>query len=336
MPGLNPFEHDAFNLVSLTKAINILPNNYGRIRELNLMPGKGVRTRTILVEEKNGILNLLPTMPPGSPGTVGSSGKRKVRSFVIPHIPHEDVILPEDYEGVRAFGTENQFQTLASIVNDKLQTMKNKHAITLEWLRMGALKGQILDADGSLIYDLFNEFEITQTVIDYELDNDNTEVLTKCMETNRAIEDNLKGEVMTGVRALCSPEFFDAFVTHPKVEDAFKYHSEASSRLGEDNRKGFKFGGIIFEEYRGQATDPDGNIHRFIASGEAHAFPEGTMNTFETLFAPADFMETANTLGLEIYAKMEPRKFGRGMDLHTQSNPLPICYRPGVLIKLTI
>ncbi|MBU0994104.1 MAG: major capsid protein, partial [Proteobacteria bacterium] len=56
----------------------------------------------------------------------------------------------------------------------------------------------------------------------------------------------------------------------------------------------------------------------------------------ETLYSPADFIETANTFGMELYSKLEPRKFGRGMDLHTQSNPLPICYRPGILVKLTM
>ena len=60
-----------------------------------------------------------------------------------------------------------------------------------------------------------------------------------------------------------------------------------------------------------------------------------TANTFRTYFAPADFNETANTLGLPLYAKQEPRKFGRGTDLHTQSNPLPICLRPEVLVKGT-
>lgn len=333
---LNPFETDAFNMVSLTKAINLLPNNYGRLREMDLFPGKGVPTRTIIVEEQNGVLNLLKTMPVGSPGQLSGHGKRKVRSFVIPHIPADDVILPEDYQGLRAFGSESQMETLAKMVNDRLQTLRNKHAITLEWLRMGALKGLILDADGSTLYNLYTEFEITQKVVDFELDVDVTEVIKKCMAVKRHIEDNLKGEVATGVHCLCSEEFFDALVTHPEVEDAYKYHSEAASRLGEDNRKGFRFGGIVFEEYRGQATDPDGNTRRFIAANEAHAFPVGTMNTFETLFAPADFVETANTLGLELYAKQEPRKFGRGIDLHTQSNPLPICYRPGVLVKCTI
>ena len=50
--------------------------------------------------------------------------------------------------------------------------------------------------------------------------------------------------------------------------------------------------------------------------------------------APADFNETVNTLGQLLYAKQEPRKFERGTDLHTQSNPLPMCHRPALLVKL--
>ena len=48
---LNPFSNDAFNMVALTAAINKIPNNYGRLEQLNLMPVEGVRTRTILIEE---------------------------------------------------------------------------------------------------------------------------------------------------------------------------------------------------------------------------------------------------------------------------------------------
>ena len=67
----NPFSNPAFSMTALTAAINILPNRYGRLEELNLMPAKPVRQRQIVVEEMNGVLNLLPTLPPGSPGTVG-------------------------------------------------------------------------------------------------------------------------------------------------------------------------------------------------------------------------------------------------------------------------
>jgi hypothetical protein len=330
----NPFHTPAFSMAALTAAINIIPNRFGRIEALGLFPDKPVRTRQILVEEQNGVLNLLPSMPPGSPGTVGRRGKRAMRSFVITHIPHDDVVLPEEVQGIRAFGSETEMETIASVMARHLQTMRNKHAITLEHLRMGALKGVILDADGSVIYDLFDEFGITPTAINFDLGNANSNVKKKCADVLRHFEDNLKGEFMTGVHCLCSPEFYDALTDHVKVKDAFAY-SQQRAVLIDDMRAGFTFGGVTFEEYRGQATDINGVTRRFIAAGEAHAFPLGTIDTFSTYYAPADFNETANTLGQPLYAKQEPRKFERGTDLHTQSNPLPMCHRPGVLVKLT-
>lgn len=331
----NPFQDNAFSMSELTKAINILPNMYGKMEQLNLFPSKSVRQRNIAIEEKNGVLNLLPTQIPGAPGTVGMRGKRKLRTFSIPHIPHDDVVLPEEVQGIRAFGSENELQSIASVLTDHLQSMRNKHAITLEHLRMGALKGVILDADGSELLNLYDAFGIEPKTVNFALTTANTDVKKKCLDVIRYVEDNLRGEYMTGIHALVSPEFFDALTGHTKVKEAYERWEEGAA-LRNDMRSGFTFAGITFEEYRGQATDPDGNVRKFIASGEAHCFPVGTIDTFATYFAPADFNETVNTLGKPIYAKQEPRRFDRGTDLHTQSNPLPMCHRPGVLVKLTV
>lgn len=332
---VNPFEGDGFTMAELTAAINILPNKYGKLAAMNLMPGRGVTTRTIIVEEMAGVLNILQSMPVGSDGDQNKMGKRKIRSFTIPHIPLPDAILPDEYQGVRAFGQAAGVSPLAQIMNNHLQSCRNKHDITLEHLRMGALRGIIYDADGSTLYNLYTEFEITAKVVAFALTTATTKVRQKCLAVSRHIDDNLKGEVSTGVGCLCSEGFFDALIGHAEVEKAFQYHQEAAERLGGDPRNGFRFGGILFEEYRGKGTDKAGNVRKFIADDEAHFFPLGTTETFETLFAPADFLETANTIGLPYYAKQEPRKFNRGIDIHTQSNPLPICKRPGVLVKGT-
>ena len=325
---------DEFNVTTLSAAINILPNNYGKLNEMNLFPHKSVRTRSIAVEEQNGILHLLPTQLPGGPATFEARGKRKMRSFTIPHIPHDDVILPEEIQGVRAFGSETETQVMASIIADHLQSMRNKHAITLEHLRMGALKGQILDADGSVIYNLHNEFGIAPKTVNFALGNANTDVKKKCLEVIRHVEDNLQGEVMNGIHCLVSSEFFDALTSHAKVKEAYDRWQDGAA-LRNDMRSGFTFAGITFEEYRGQATAPDGTVRRFIADGQGHCFPTGTSGSFVTYFAPADFNETVNTLGLPLYAKQEARKFDRGIEIHTQSNPLPMCLRPALLVTLT-
>ena len=331
----NPFSNPAFNMASMTDAINVLPNQYGMLNDLNLFPVRGVRARTVIVEYKNGILNLLPTLPVGSPGTLGTSGKRLLRSFVIPHIPHDDTILPADYDGLRSFGSETQLQTVASLVNERLQTMKNKHDITLEHLRVGALKGKILDYDGSLLYDLFSELEVTEKIIDFKFSVAGTNIKAKCLEIVRHIEKNLTGEIKSGVKALVSPEFFDALTTHSKVELAYNRWMDGAA-LRDDMRKGFTFAGITFVEYDGNASKPDDTVVKFIAEGEGHVYPTGTSQTFSTYVAPADFIETTNTIGRAYYAKQKIRDFERGVDLHTQSNPLPLCKRPGLLVKLTM
>jgi hypothetical protein len=83
---------------------------------------------------------------------------------------------------LRAFGSENDVEALSNLIARKLATMRNKHAITLEHLRMGALKGVILDADGSTLYDLYSEFGITAKAINFALGTAGTEVLLKVLE----------------------------------------------------------------------------------------------------------------------------------------------------------
>ncbi len=335
----NPFDNPGFSMAGLTAAINLLPNRYGRLEQLDLFPARPVRTRQIIIEEYAGKLNLLPTRPVGSPGTVGERGTRNLRSFIVPHIPHDDVVLPEEVQGIRAFGSETEMEAISGVMARHLETMRNKHAITLEHLRMGALKGQILDADGSVIVDLFTEFKIgAQKTIPFDLANTNSEIKKHCYDLLAEIEDRLSGEFMTGVHVLCSPDFFRALTTHKEVKAAYTNWQQGIMLIN-DVRSGFTYTGVTFEEYRGKAayvkSDGTLGVRDFITPGEAHAFPLGTVDTFATYFAPADFNETVNTLGQPLYAKQDSRKFERGTDLHTQSNPLPMCHRPGVLVKLT-
>lgn len=334
MPILNPFAtNDAFNLVSLSEALNIIPNTYGLIRQSGMFKNKPVRSRTIMVEKKNNTLNLLQTLPVGSPGQKNKMGLRNVRSFVIPHIPFDDTILPQEYDGLRAFGTESNLETLASVMNDHLENMKAKHAITQEYQQMGALKGIVYDADATVIYDYFKEFTVKQESIDFVLGTGATDILAKCIALKRILEDNLHGETMSGVEVLVDAAFWDKFISHTLVKAAYDRWREGAA-LREDLRDGFYFGGIKFKEYRGTASTFAGVARPFIASTEGIAYPTGTQNVFKNFICPADFLETVNTMGQPLYAKQEPRQFNRGIDIHTQSNQLPMCMRPSLVVRV--
>ena len=334
MAILNPFETDnAFDMIALSESLNIIENTYGFIRNSGLFKNKPVRARTIMIEKKNNTLNLLQTLPPGSPGQKNKMGLRNARSFVIPHIPFDDVILPEEYDGLRAFGQESQLETMSSIMADHLENMEAKHAITEEHQQMGALKGIVLDADGSTIYNYFHEFTVKQEKVDFLLGTDATDILAKCVDVKRLMEDNLKGETMSGVIALVDQSFWDKFIKHPLVKAAYDRWRDGAA-LREDLRDGFYLGGIIFKEYRGTASDFDGVARKFIANDDGICYPTGTQNVFKNFICPADFLETVNTLGQRRYAKQEAKKFNRGIDIHTQANQLPMCMRPSLVVRI--
>ena len=66
---------------------------------------------------------------------------------------------------------------------------------------------------------------------------------------------------------------------------------------------------------------------------KGHVDPVGP-GIFKQYHAPADWMETVNTMGLEYYARMDLKEKGRGIDIEVQSNPLTLCTFPEALIEL--
>jgi hypothetical protein len=187
-----------------------------------------------------------------------------------------------------------------------------------------------------VIYDLFDEFEITPKTFRVQHRRPQRHVKKACL-TCWLSRTTCRASSMTGVHVLCSRSSSTALTGH-EVKTAYENWQQGA---GADQRHalGLHLRGITFEEYRGQATDVQADGTLCAASSppaRPHAFPLGTVDTFATYFAPADFNETVNTVGQPLYAKQEPRKFDRGTDLHTQSNPLPMCHRPGVLVKLVM
>ncbi len=287
------------------------------------------------IEERDGQLSLIPTSPRGGEADTIGADARRMRAFTVPHLARESTILADSIQGVRAFGTESTEEMVQTVVNQRLATLRAMHEVTLEYLRMGAVKGLILDASGSTLYNLYTEFGVEQKTVDFDFADPTLAIRAKCKGVLRLIEDELGASVYRQARALCSESFFDALIDHPNVVETFKYRE--GEALRQDIRRGFLYGGIVWEEYRGKVGSTD-----FITDGEAYCFPEDAMveggSLFQTYFAPADFEETVNRIGLPLYAKQAPDPSGlnRFRLLHTQSNPLPLCLRPAAVVKLTM
>jgi hypothetical protein len=322
-----------FTVFELTDAINLIPNQYSKFQKLGLFKDKPIKETFATIDIKNNVLNVLPASERGGPGSKNKSGKRQLVTIQIPHFQHEDIVLPDEIQNVRAWGTSDQMETVQDRVLDKLATMKAKHDVTLEYMLAGAFKGQIFDGDGDLLLDLFATFGITQQSIDFKFGAAKPDMGIATRNVSRYMEKNLKGETMTRVHAICSPLFFDALLADASMVAAYNNY-QGLNPLRDDVARGFPFQGVFYEEYVGQVTLPKGDLIDLVTSKEAIAFPEGTQNAFINVIAPADFNEAVNTLGQPIYAKQKNVDFDRGIEIHTQSNRMPIATRPDLLVRL--
>lgn len=340
MALIDAFKGSTFSMSSLADSINVVPNTYGRVRELGLFRTRAIPTKTFQIEFKNGVLNLLNTSARGGTGgTVGRSPKRNVRNYEVLHIEHDEFIYADDIQDVRAFGSENQLQSLQDLVNDKLETLVNKFDITEEWHLVNALQGRLVDADGTALFNAFTDFGVTQREIDFTFATATTDVGKLFVDVVRHMEDNLLGETMTGVHALVGSTWFDRMLAHPSIKEAYLQYASTQEPFRNDPRRRFVHKGVTIEEYRGKATylNPDDTVttRAFIADTEARFFPLGTRQTFQGFMGPADFTSAANKPGQRLSVRMLPDPSGKDkfIGMHAQTNPFFLCTRPALLVR---
>lgn len=190
---------------------------------------------------------------------------------------------------------------------------------------MEAIKG-VLTNSASGNVDLYGAFGETQTAIGMALGTTGTKVRDKVLDAVEASEEAMGAELVEGYVAICGKGFFRAFVEHASVKAAYDL-AAASNAFVDDVRGGFNFGGVTWAAYRGKV----GGVS-MVEDDVAYLCPRADI--YKTRFAPGNFIETANSIGLPAYAKAEIADFGRGITLLTESNPISFVSRPGAVIKL--
>lgn len=334
MNALDIFTGDAFSVISLTDAINKVPYIPGQVMGLGIFEEKGVSTTQVMIEEKNGVLYLVENKPRGAAGQKNLTDKRKARSLLIPHLPVSDMVLADEVQNVREFGSSDALAGVQNVIDGRMASMSNSLDATLDHLALGAVKGTVLDSDGlTVIFNLFAEFGVTQDAeIDFDLDAASPAagvLRKKCAAALRAMSKNLGAATVRSAHCFCGSAFFDDLIAHPEVRATYLQQQEAGQLRGGYYSERFQFGGIVWEEYRGSIGGVD-----FIAADKCHIFPVGVPGLFKLYYGPADYIETVNTIGLPKYMKQAPdAQFNKFVELEAQSNPLPICTQPKALFR---
>ena len=324
------FNQEAFDQITMTEALNKIPYQPRRLGALNLFEPTALDTDVVVIDETEGQIQILDTRPRGAaPQRAKTDIKPKARAFQVPHMQFETRLKASEIQGKRRPGTTD-LESVAQKLNDKTLWFRNQIETTHEIHRLNALRGVLLDADGSVIFDFFDEFDVAQNAENFEFSNNTFKVREACIDVARRIEEELGDVSYTALHAFCGREFFDELTSHPLVRDT--YIQQEAVRLRDDLRTGFTFGGITFEEYRGIR----GNAVAEIDDDKAYVIPLGTQGMFRFNYAPGDFMDTVNLAAMPMYMRTAPdTKYNRWVDLLGETNPLFINTRPRAVVELT-
>ena len=333
MPTLDIFANDAFSTVQLTGAVEKVPYKPQFLGSLGIFEPVPVRTTTIAIEKRDNTLALIKTSNRGAPLEEGTTDKRDIRDFRTSRIAKGDTIQAGEIQNMRVTGSETELQIVQAEVVQRMGRLKDDMELTWENMRLGAVQGVVADADGSVLADWYDAWDIAQPAeINFALDTAGTDVRKKCAQVVRAMTKAAKGAWVPGakVQALCGDALYDDLIGHESVKETYRNWAAAADLRQNMAFESFPFGGIVFHNFRG--TDDDATIA--IAPDKAKFFPVGARGVFQTAWSPAEFMEFVNTPGRDLYALTIPdRDRNAWVRVELYSYPLFICTRPEMLLR---
>lgn len=337
MPG-DVFSGRLFSARSLTNSINTLPYIPRLLGEFGWFTEKPITTTLAYIVRKDGKISVLQTANRGTMENVRTTTPRRGFPIEVPHVPQFQNIIADDIQNVLADTSDERLKTMAEHINEQMLGMKMNHDVTHEFHRMGALKGIVLDADLSVIVNLFTLFGITQQQVN--LVSTATDLDPFITEVKRTIAEALGNQLFTSIVAFCGNEYFDAVIQHETMREGWKRWNDGGwrrkSHLGPAWEKGaangFEYQNVLWINYRPETFDD----LEFLPSDEAYYVPMGIPQLFEDIIAPADMEDFVNKKGRRFYASQERMPHGKGRQLHTQSNVLSICKRPEAIVKSVV
>lgn len=339
MASLDVFHQDAFSTIQLTTAVDKYPFQPTGLGDLSIFEPDPIRTTALAVEQRQGKLVVVPFSERGQEGTQRTTEQREARYFKVPRIMHSDMLYANEIQDIRAFGTESELMQVQAEVARRLNGptgLTSNIEYTWEFHRLAAVQGLLLDADGSVKYNWFDEFGITPAAeVAFNLAAGTPNSLRPIINAFvRSMARKAQGAFLptTKVYALCGDLFYDELVNHPDVIRTYINWSAAKD-LRDGSQGGafeaFPFGGIVWSNYRGS----DDNTTLKIADDKVKFFPIGAPGVFRVAYAPGESFEWVNTPGKPIYViPIYDRDRNSFWKMEAYSYPLHICTRPEVLL----
>lgn len=339
----------AYTSLDVTTEVNRLPNTFGLLNALGIAPIEPLSSRNVRIDFRDGFVYVLSAEEPGSPPSIGPDESEGGVIMEIPHFPHFENISVNDVENrLQVVNGQVTPRSLDRELARKLKLIRTHHSITLEFIRLGMLRGLIKDGKGKTLHDLFSLFGITKKTVDFKLGTAGTDVRAKCEEVVDHVHTNLKGESTSGVECIISPVLFTKLIAHANVEKFWlnaqntdEHRMLRRQASGGNWGRAFEFGDIVFREYKGSlpVKNAAGQIaqEKNVADGLGHCYPAGTQNMMTTFEAPVHHIDYVNEEPDTdtIFVSVKELDHGEGIEMKSQSNRLAVCKQPETLVEIS-
>lgn len=333
---------DSFKTTDFTQAINEVEKQYGLVNGMSLFQGFSTTEKAIAFDKNSTKITLLPQVNRGAKvPTTGSESKSETFYLPLAYFKHVDSLFAEDILGWRAPGTTDK-ETVARASFEKTRQIRLVADQMQEYLKLQAIKGIFKTPDGTVMANMFTEFGISQTQVDFDLDTSTTDVNAKISALKRAVANGLKSGGMSGVDVLCDADFFDALQGHSSMKSYWLQGDNSSARYRDELAQYTQWGvqemfehkGVRFLCYNPTFNLPGGTTENFLASKRAIAMPRGTPGLFRSYFGPTNKLSEVGAPGQEMYLRtyMDPRD--EFVDFELEMAPLHFCTQPASLVEL--
>lgn len=327
-----------YSVRNLSDAIIKIPNMYSLLASMGLFPETGIRTTYVEIEAKAGTLNIIPASTRGAPAPYLKRDTRNLRIMKTLFQQLDDKLVPSDLQNLPEFGNPEFFQSFDGLLAERSLKLQAQYRQTHEYMRWGALRGNVYDADGStVLYNCYTEMGESQESFDFKFGTTSSNgPLDASKAVRRYHERNLLGETMSMTLFLCSAEFMDNLTSHPYMAEFYKRQQDRPNPYVDDMPV-FQVGQHLYMEHNGIASyigeDGTSTTHRFIPDNEAIGIPLGTQNVFRSYFSPGEMMSTVNMPGQAMYMSMHELPHGAGIEIHTESAPLFVVQKPRLVTR---
>lgn len=270
MASLDIFNQDPFTTIQLTEAVERIPYLPQGLEALDIFEPKPIRTKVLMVEQRQGILVLIPFSDRGAPGIQRQTELRQARHFAVPRIRMEDTVYADEIAAIREFGSETELMQVQRELGRRMvgpTGLRSDIKYTQEFHKLAAIQGLLLDANGSVKFNWFNEFAIAQdpeivfNFVAINLAYGNTSaptqtdilrpILNQLVRTMKRRSQGAWVEGRTRPVGLCGDAFFDALISSGPVRSTYLNWVQAQELRQNMAFEVFNWGGVDWINYRG-------------------------------------------------------------------------------------